>query len=63
LGDNTNVEGVSSTNACYGGTAAFLNSVAWVQSEDWDGRYAVVRHKMLIFLLLPSVACQEKKKK
>lgn len=26
---------------CYGGTAALLNSVAWVQSEDWDGRYAV----------------------
>jgi hydroxymethylglutaryl-CoA synthase len=42
LGDNTDVEGVSSTNACYGGTAALLNSVAWVQSEDWDGRYAVV---------------------
>ena len=29
-------------NACYGGTAALLNSVAWVESRDWDGRYAVV---------------------
>jgi len=40
--NNANVEGVTSTNACYGGTAALLNSVAWVQSEAWDGRYAVV---------------------
>lgn len=38
LGLNANVEGVTSVNACYGGTAALLNSVAWVQSEDWDGR-------------------------
>ena len=36
------VEGVSSVNACYGGTAAVLNSVAWVESSAWDGRYAVV---------------------
>ena len=36
------VEGVTSTNACYGGTAALLNSVAWVESSAWDGRYAVV---------------------
>ena len=39
---NTDVEGVSSFNACYGGTAALFNSIAWVQSEAWDGRYAVV---------------------
>ena len=38
LGLNANVEGVTSVNACYGGTASLLNSVAWVQSEDWDGR-------------------------
>lgn len=43
LGPNhTNIEGVTSVNACYGGTAALLNSVAWVESSDWDGRYAVV---------------------
>ncbi|QDZ22815.1 polyketide synthase [Chloropicon primus] len=39
---NTSVEGVDNTNACYGGTAAFFNSIAWMQSEAWDGRYAIV---------------------
>ncbi len=39
---NSDIEGVDSINACYGGTAALLNSVAWVQSEAWDGRWAVV---------------------
>lgn len=42
LGTNSNVEGVTSINACYGGTAAILNSIAWVESSAWDGRYAVV---------------------
>lgn len=37
-----NCEGCTSVNACYGGTAALLNSVAWVESSAWDGRYAVV---------------------
>ena len=38
---NQSIEGCTTINACYGGTAALLNSVAWVQSEEWDGRYAV----------------------
>jgi len=38
---NTDVEGVDSTNACYGGTAALFNCVSWVESSYWDGRYAV----------------------
>ena len=38
---NTDVEGIDSTNACYGGTAALFNSVAWIESSYWDGRYAV----------------------
>jgi hydroxymethylglutaryl-CoA synthase len=42
FGAHADVEGVTSTNACYGGTAALLNSVAWVESSAWDGRYAVV---------------------
>jgi hydroxymethylglutaryl-CoA synthase len=33
FGPNADVEGVTSTNACYGGTAALLNSVAWVESS------------------------------
>lgn len=39
---NYDVEGVDTTNACYGGTAALFNSVAWVESSAWDGRYALV---------------------
>ncbi|XP_078287347.1 hydroxymethylglutaryl-CoA synthase, cytoplasmic isoform X2 [Rhinoraja longicauda] len=39
---NTDIEGIDTTNACYGGTAALFNSVNWVESSSWDGRYAVV---------------------
>nr|GMD98196.1 hydroxymethylglutaryl-CoA synthase-like [Ipomoea batatas] len=39
---NTDIEGVDSTNACYGGTAAFFNCVNWVESSSWDGRYGLV---------------------
>ena len=39
---NTDVEGVDTTNACYGGTSALLNAVSWVQSHTWDGRLALV---------------------
>ena len=35
-------QGVDSVSACYGGTAALLNSAAWVESRAWDGRYALV---------------------
>ena len=39
---NTDIEGVDTTNACYGGTSALLNAVNWVESSSWDGRYALV---------------------
>ncbi|XP_065905062.1 hydroxymethylglutaryl-CoA synthase 1-like [Dysidea avara] len=39
---NTNVDGLETRNACYGGTQALFNSVAWVESSAWDGRFAVV---------------------
>ncbi|NXJ96934.1 HMCS2 protein, partial [Corythaixoides concolor] len=39
---NTDVEGIDTTNACYGGTASLFNAAAWVESSAWDGRYAVV---------------------
>lgn len=42
FGDNTNIEGVDTLNACYGGTNAFLNTIAWVESSGWDGRDAIV---------------------
>ncbi|CAM6100750.1 unnamed protein product [Calypogeia fissa] len=39
---NGDIEGVDSTNACYGGTAALLNCMNWVESTAWDGRFALV---------------------
>lgn len=39
---NTNIEGATVVNACYGGTAALLNAFMWVESDGWDGRYAIV---------------------
>ncbi|EED96208.1 hydroxymethylglutaryl-coa synthase, partial [Thalassiosira pseudonana CCMP1335] len=40
--NNTDVEGATVINACYGGTAALMNAFAWVESSAWDGRYAIV---------------------
>ncbi|KAG6017092.1 ATP-dependent 5'-3' DNA helicase hcs1 [Claviceps pusilla] len=42
FGENTNLEGIDTINACYGGTNAFFNSVNWVESSAWDGRDAIV---------------------
>lgn len=39
---NHDIEGVTCTNACYGGTAALLNALSWCDSSAWDGRYAIV---------------------
>ncbi|XP_032826628.1 hydroxymethylglutaryl-CoA synthase, cytoplasmic-like [Petromyzon marinus] len=39
---NTDVEGIDTTNACYGGTAALFNAANWVESSAWDGRFALV---------------------
>ena len=39
---NHDIEGVTSTNACYGSTNAIFNSINWIQSQSWDGRYALV---------------------
>jgi len=42
FGDNTNIEGVDTINACYGGTNAVFNALNWVESSGWDGRDAIV---------------------
>ncbi|EAW15342.1 putative hydroxymethylglutaryl-CoA synthase [Aspergillus clavatus NRRL 1] len=42
FGDNTDIEGIDTYNACYGGTSALLNAVNWVESSAWDGRDAIV---------------------
>ncbi|KAL6321055.1 hypothetical protein AAG906_012040 [Vitis piasezkii] len=39
---STDIEGVYSTNACYGGTAALFNCINWVESSSWDGRYGLL---------------------
>ncbi|KAF4766653.1 hypothetical protein HAV15_010458 [Penicillium sp. str.  len=42
FGENTDIEGVDTYNACYGGTNALLNAINWVESSAWDGRDAIV---------------------
>lgn len=42
FGDNHDIEGVDTVNACYGGTNALFNAYNWVNSPDWDGRDAIV---------------------
>ena len=42
FGDNTDMEGVSNVNACYGGTAALFNSLNWMESSEWNGKYSLV---------------------
>ncbi|KAB0803553.1 hypothetical protein PPYR_00523 [Photinus pyralis] len=37
----TDLEGLDA-NGCYGGTAALFNSIAWIESSSWNGRYAIV---------------------
>ena len=39
---NSDIEGATVINACYGGTSALLNAFNWVESDGWDGRYAIV---------------------
>ncbi|WFD00486.1 hydroxymethylglutaryl-CoA synthase [Malassezia yamatoensis] len=39
---NTDIEGIDSKNACYGGTAALFNAINWIESSSWDGRDAIV---------------------
>lgn len=40
-GGEGNIEGVDMYNACYGGQAAGLCAQNWVESDRWDGRYAL----------------------
>ncbi|KAI5291766.1 hypothetical protein KEM54_000288 [Ascosphaera aggregata] len=40
--ENTNIEGVDTVNACYGGTNALFNTLNWLESSAWDGRDGIV---------------------
>lgn len=42
FGDNDDIEGVDTINACYGGTSAVINAINWIESSSWDGRDAIV---------------------
>ena len=42
FGSNTDIEGITNVNACYGGTAALFNSIAWIESSEWNGKNALV---------------------
>ncbi|CAD7693042.1 unnamed protein product [Nyctereutes procyonoides] len=33
---NTDIEGIDTINACYGGTASLFNAANWVESSSWD---------------------------
>jgi len=39
---NHDIEGVTSTNACYGGTNALFNTINWLESRAYDGRYGLI---------------------
>jgi hydroxymethylglutaryl-CoA synthase len=39
---NSDIQGIDTTNACYGATNALFNAINWVESSYWDGRYALV---------------------
>lgn len=39
---NTDIEGVDTTNACYGGTAALFHAIDYCSTPHWDGRLAIV---------------------
>lgn len=42
FGENSDIEGIDTVNACYGGTNALFNAVNWIESSSWDGRDAIV---------------------
>ena len=39
---NNDIEGVTVTNACYGGISALLNAFNWLFSKYYDNKYAIV---------------------
>mmetsp|Transcript_44559 Transcript_44559/g.59125 ORF Transcript_44559/g.59125 Transcript_44559/m.59125 type:complete len:212 (+) Transcript_44559:184-819(+) len=39
---NHDIEGVTTVNACYGSTNAIFNTLNWMDSASWDGRYGIV---------------------
>jgi hydroxymethylglutaryl-CoA synthase len=42
FGENSDIEGIDTYNACFGGTSALFNCLHWMSSPAWDGRYGIV---------------------
>jgi hydroxymethylglutaryl-CoA synthase len=40
--ENEYIGGADVVSACYGGTAALLNTIGWMESSMYDGNYAIV---------------------
>ena len=57
---NTNVEGIDTTNACYGGTAALFNAINWVESSSWDGKH---RFRTIHLVSMVSSICNSARKR
>ena len=56
---NTNIEGIDTKNACYGGTQALFNAVDWVESSSWDGEGSLIAVKYVCDVLdRERVACR-----
>ncbi len=43
---NSNIEGVDTINACFGGTQGLFNSVAWIESSAWDGKIYTMHYTL-----------------
>ena len=48
---NSDVEGVDTTNACYGGTNALFNAVNWIESSSWDGLSMCCRVEIYVIVI------------
>lgn len=60
---NTDIEGIDTTNACYGGTAALFNAINWVESSSWDGEIPdAFNHKSFLSLTQTSLFNRRLKK-
>lgn len=41
-GNHCSIVGATSINACYGAMNALINTLNWISSPYWDGRYGIV---------------------
>lgn len=51
--DNYSIEGVTTLHSFYGGTAAYFNSVAWVESSEWCVPLSLVYRRIMQLIKVP----------